>query len=103
MSGYAPHKRRTAILTLVCVLMLIAVAAVPVAASPQAAPGPSAWYTVRFGDTLSGIAWRFGTSVGALMAANGIANPNYIRVGQRLAIPGGGPGGTSTSPGPRLS
>ncbi len=45
-------------------------------------------YAVRAGDTLSGIAARFGTSVYALMASNQIQNPNLIFVGQRLAIPG---------------
>ncbi|MCY1081761.1 LysM peptidoglycan-binding domain-containing protein [Archangium lansingense] len=42
-------------------------------------------YTVRPGDTLSGIASRYGTSVGAIAQANGISNPNFIQVGQQLA------------------
>jgi len=47
-------------------------------------------YTVQFGDTLSGIAQRFGVSLAALEAANPrIANPNLIYPGQQLAIPGG--------------
>jgi LysM repeat protein len=50
-------------------------------------PCPSTVYIVRPGDTLSGIAWRFGTTVRAIMAANGLVNPNYIYVGQRLTIP----------------
>ena len=37
---------------------------------------------VRCGDTLSGIAWRYGTSVWAIANANGIANPNRIYAGQ---------------------
>jgi N-acetylmuramoyl-L-alanine amidase len=48
----------------------------------------SAGYTVRLGDTLSGIASRHGVSVQALIGANGIANPNLIRAGQTLTIPG---------------
>ncbi|MGQ9584159.1 MAG: carboxypeptidase regulatory-like domain-containing protein [Anaerolineae bacterium] len=44
-------------------------------------------HVVTCGQTLSGIAWRYGVSVGQLMAANGLANPNYIWVGQRLCIP----------------
>jgi LysM repeat protein len=39
------------------------------------------------GDTLAEIAQRFGTSVGALQAANGIEDPDEIQVGQVLVIP----------------
>ncbi|HAJ37642.1 MAG TPA: hypothetical protein DCL15_18395 [Chloroflexi bacterium] len=55
-------------------------------------PGPvppvwcSQFYTVQFGDTLSGIARRCGTSVQSLMNLNGIWNPNLIRAGQVLRI-----------------
>ncbi len=44
-------------------------------------------YFVQPGDTLSGIARRFGTTVGALLEANVICNPNLIFVGQPLIIP----------------
>lgn len=44
-------------------------------------------YRVVRGDTLSGIARRFGTTVQALARANHIANPNLIDVGQTLVIP----------------
>lgn len=44
-------------------------------------------YTVAPGDTLYAIARRFGTTVGALVAANRIANPNLIYPGQVLTIP----------------
>lgn len=46
-------------------------------------------HTVASGDTLSGIARRYGTSVSALQAANGLSGSN-IRIGQKLAIPSGG-------------
>jgi LysM repeat protein len=42
--------------------------------------------TVQFGDTLYSIARRYGTCVQQLMQANCLANPNLIRVGQRLFI-----------------
>jgi LysM repeat protein len=45
-------------------------------------------HVVARGETLSGIAGRFGTTVRALAAANDIANPSFIRTGQRLVIPG---------------
>lgn len=43
-------------------------------------------YTVKAGDTLSGIAAKYGTTWQALAQANGIANPNIIFVGQRITI-----------------
>jgi len=44
-------------------------------------------HLVRRGETLSGIAARYGVSTFAIMRANGITNPNRIYVGQRLKIP----------------
>ena len=41
-------------------------------------------YVVQSGDTLSGIAAQLGTSVDDLTAANGIANPDLVYVGQTL-------------------
>jgi LysM repeat protein len=43
-------------------------------------------YVVQGNDTLSSIAQRFGTTVSALMAANGIANPDRIYVGEVLQM-----------------
>jgi LysM repeat protein len=59
-------------------------------------------YTVASGETLAVIAHRFGTTVGAIVAANGISDPNFVRAGQVLTIPagtggGGGASGGSTS------
>lgn len=45
-------------------------------------------YTVRSGDWLSIIATHFHTTVSALVAANHLANPNYLYVGEVLTIPG---------------
>lgn len=50
--------------------------------------GGSATHQVQRGDTLSGIAGQYGTTVQALMQVNGIRDPNYIYAGQRLMIPG---------------
>lgn len=57
--------------------------------APTASPAPtgSQTYTVRSGDTLSGIAARFGTTVKILVELNDIADPRLIRVGQVLIIP----------------
>lgn len=57
--------------------------------------GGATAYTVRSGDTLSGIAARHGTSWQQLARDNGIANPNLIFPGQQLSINGsGGVGGS---------
>lgn len=54
------------------------------------APAPSGfYYVVRPGDTLSGIAFRYGTTVSRLMADNGLRS-TVIYVGQRLFIRSGG-------------
>jgi len=50
-------------------------------------PGPWRIYIVQPGDTLSGIAWRFGTTMWAIAQVNGIWNPHLIYIGQRLYIP----------------
>lgn len=46
-------------------------------------------YTVKSGDTLSGIAKKYGTTYQVLAQYNNIANPNIISVGQKIKIPNG--------------
>ncbi len=65
---------------------------------PAPEPPPATTYTVQPGDTLFGLATRFGTTVDALAAANGIADPSSIQAGQALAIPGGNPATVSAGP-----
>jgi LysM repeat protein len=57
---------------------------------PPQPPPPSGgfYYTVVSGDSLAIIAARFGTTVYAIMQANGLVNPNFIYRGQVLWIPG---------------
>ncbi len=57
--------------------------------SPATTPsGASGTYVVRAGDTLSGIAYRLGTTVNTLVSLNGLINPNLVYVGQTLKVPG---------------
>lgn len=44
-------------------------------------------YTVKKGDTLSGIAAKYGTTYQKLAKYNDIQNPNLIHVGQKIKIP----------------
>ena len=60
--------------------------------------GSGQTYTVRRGDTLYSIASRHGTTVAAIMRANGLRS-SVIYAGQRLAIPGSGSSGTTNSSG----
>jgi len=46
-------------------------------------------YIVKKGDTLSGIASKYGTTYQVLASYNGISNPNLIGVGQAIKIPSG--------------
>ncbi len=66
-------------------------------ATAPAQPSRPTLHTVQRGETLSSIAWRYGVTVWDIAAANGIGNPNFIYVGQRLVIPGAQP----TPPAPR--
>ena len=44
------------------------------------------YYVVKRGDTLSGIASKYGTTYQRLAQINGIANPNRIYVGQKIRV-----------------
>ena len=54
------------------------------------APAP-AEYVVAEGDTVSGIAERFGLATAEILAANGLGWSSLIFPGQRLALPPGAP------------
>lgn len=67
-------------------------AEVDAASAEESATLPaSSEYVVKSGDSLSQIAREYNTTVMAIAAANGIANPSQLRVGQRLLIPSDAP------------
>lgn len=62
---------------------LVAVIAQKVAPKPPVQP---LYYVVHAGDNLTAIAKKFGTNVANLVKLNKLANPNVIKIGQRLRI-----------------
>ena len=87
-------------LCLICSLVAATLfAAVPVGA---AAPRPTLLqeqivHIVQQGENLFRLALRYGTTVDAIMAANGLTDEHKIHVGQRLVIPDGS-GISATAP-----
>ncbi|MGZ6371859.1 MAG: LysM peptidoglycan-binding domain-containing protein [Candidatus Limnocylindria bacterium] len=69
-------------------LRLTGQAATPTPLAPATAK--AVVHVVAAEETLTGIARRYGTTIAAIVKANGIANPSYLRVGQRLTLPGAG-------------
>jgi len=61
--------------------------------SAGAVPTTATTYVVKAGDNLSSIARKFGTTVRAIQAANGISNADVVVIGRKLKIPAGGTGG----------
>jgi membrane-bound lytic murein transglycosylase D len=66
------------------------------AATPTAKPKPSV-HVVKPGDTLYGLARRYGVSIPALSAANGLSSKSHLTAGDRLEIPGRGKSSASGS------
>lgn len=58
--------------------------------------GDTVYYTVRYGDTLSEIASKYGTTYQHLAQINNISNPNLIYPGQVLIINGSGNNGNAS-------
>lgn len=54
--------------------------------SASTSSSKSKTYVVKSGDTLSGIAAKYGTTVKKLVSKNGITNANKIYVGQKIKI-----------------
>lgn len=101
MTNYAKWGRRSAVLLLVFVLVMMFMPA-----QESSAQDGQTTYVVQPGDNLFRISLRYGTTVQAIATANGIANPNIIYVGQTLVIPDGStppPSPPDSSPDPNPS
>ena len=69
------------------------------AATPRRAVRAAATYTVVPGDTVGRIAAKHGTTVAAVVAANGLDSRAFIRIGQTLSVPGAvGPAAAAPAP-----
>lgn len=76
----------------------------PAAPAAQAnVPQAEQTYTVAPGDTLLGIALRFGVDWQTLAAANGLDGRSVLQIGDRLVIPGVGQAGAGEAVGPARS
>ncbi len=71
---------------------------------PSPTPGPGACptgttpYMVKAGDNFYALAQRFNTTVDAITKANPGVNPNALRIGERICIPGS----SAPPPGPKV-
>jgi LysM repeat protein len=63
-------------------------------------PPPLGGYTVKAGDTLTGIAANAGVPVEALAAMNGVAPDSHVVQGTALKLPAGSPAASSPQPKP---
>ena len=87
-------------LILVTILVALLVPALPQRRRPKSRRR-RAYRSAR--RTLSQIARVYGVTMTALAQANGIRNPNFIYVGQRLTIPGAAGGNAGSSGGAAAS
>jgi lipoprotein-anchoring transpeptidase ErfK/SrfK len=68
-----------------------------VTTTPSQSQGSTTIHVVQRGEFLARIAQRYGTTASAIAAANNLANPSLLYVGQRLTIPTGGASPPSSS------
>lgn len=65
---------------------------------PEPVDSAQLYHVVRWGETLSSIAQRYGVTLEALMQANGLLSPDFVYAGQGLIVPGEGHAAPSSDP-----
>ena len=65
--------------------------------SSASAPAAATTHRVQPGESLSSIAARYGTTVAAIVADNGISNADFVRIGSSLSVPAGSSGGVAAA------
>jgi lipoprotein-anchoring transpeptidase ErfK/SrfK len=82
---------RAAIAAALALALAAAMAAAPVTARASESSALVRWHVVQRGDTLAGLAARYGLSAASILAANGLADAGAaaraLTVGQRVALP----------------
>lgn len=79
---------RIKLLSVVGLLLLLSASALSGFGAAEVHAESAGTYIVQPGDTLLGIAGRYGVSVSQLARANGLRWNSWVYVGQRLVIPG---------------
>jgi murein DD-endopeptidase MepM/ murein hydrolase activator NlpD len=74
-----------------CLILAVSPAAAQDGGTTIPVAGGVTIHVVQRDETLFGIAMQYGTTVEAIAEANGITDPRYISVGQRLLIPNANP------------
>jgi murein DD-endopeptidase MepM/ murein hydrolase activator NlpD len=82
----------------------VAAAKPPTAAAPAARKGWEGRHTMKAGESLYGIARRYGITLAELKRVNGITEPTRVRIGAVLSVPGrGGPERAPTAAAPPVN
>ena len=77
--------KKGTLVVLICIMLSLVGAQAAWAGPPRSNP---VVHVVRWGENLTGIAKRYGVTIGTIVHANGLPSANRIYAGQRLVIPG---------------